>query len=232
MDNLSDFIWKWEGSQLGDDQIVTVADPNRYLLEFLAGGGLAIKADCNQARGQYTIQGDDLTIRLGPTTLVACPPNSQADEFLKELARVSAYRLTGDKLVFTLADDAGVMSFAAGNPIALSGTSWQVMGVNNGRQAVVSLIIGTTITLNFGADGRVGGSAGCNSYFGAYQTEGDQLRVGPLGSTRKMCVAPEGIMEQEAQFLAALQAGTTFRITGDRLNIRNAAGATQISARR
>ncbi len=163
--------------------------------------------------------------------MVACPLDSQADAFLEELAQVSAYRGADDKLLFMLAEDAGVMSFVAASPIALAGTSWRVMGVNDGRQAVTSPIIGTTVTLNFGVDGQVTGSAGCNSYFGPYQTEGDQIRVGPLGSTRKMCVRPEGIMEQEAQFLAALQAGTTFRVTGDRLNIRNAVGATQISAR-
>ncbi len=50
MDNLSNFVWKWEGAQFSDDKIVTVTDPNRYLLEFLVGGRLAIKADCNQAR--------------------------------------------------------------------------------------------------------------------------------------------------------------------------------------
>jgi heat shock protein HslJ len=227
---LTGAVWKWEKTQFNNDTTVTVADPNRYLVEFLAGGRLAIKADCNQVGGRYTVDGNKLTIQLGPSTLVACPPDSQADEFLKQLTAVSSYLFAGGKLVLELKLDTGGMTFAASSPTALAGTSWQVTGINNGKQAVVSVINGTTVTLNFGADGKVSGSAGCNNYFGPYETEGDQIKVGPLGSTRKMCATPEGIMEQEAQFLAALQAGTTFKITGNQLVIRNASGAMQVTA--
>jgi heat shock protein HslJ len=171
-----------------------------------------------------------LTIQLGPSTLVACPPDSQADEFLKELTQVSSYLFADGKLILELKLDRGAMSFAKSDPAALAGTSWQVTGINNGKQAVVSVIIGTTVTLNFGADGQVNGSAGCNKYTGSYEAKGDQLKVGPLGTTRMLCGEPEGIMQQEAQFLAALQAGTTFKITGNQLVIRNASGAMQVTA--
>ena len=46
------------------------------------------------------------------------------------------------------------------------------MNYNNGNQAVVTLITGSEISLNFGADGQVSGNAGCNRYTGAYQVQG------------------------------------------------------------
>jgi hypothetical protein len=47
----------------------------------------------------------------------------------------------------TLKDQAGaaVARFVA-EPQGLAGTSWDVTGYNNGRQAVVSLLAGTAIT--------------------------------------------------------------------------------------
>jgi len=232
MNQLTGIIWNWEKTQYSDDTTITATDPKRYLVEFLADGGLAIKADCNQVRGSYQTQGNNLTIQLGPSTLVACPPDSQADQFLKGLAEVGSYMFADGRLVLLLKLDAGSMTLAGSSPTALAGTSWSVTGINNGKQAVVSVIIGTTVTLNFGADGQVTGLAGCNNYFGPYGTSGEQIKIGPLGATRKMCVRPEGIMEQEANLFTALQNAATVRIIGDRLEIRNAGGALQVGATR
>ena len=232
MNQLTGIVWSWEKTLYNDDTAITAADPMRYLVEFLADGRLAIKADCNRVLGSYQTQGNNLTIQLGPSTLVACPPDSQADGFLKGLAEVSSYVLAAGKLVLVLKLDSGSMTFSGNDPTALAGTSWQVTGINNGKQAVVSVIIDTMVTLDFAADGKVSGSAGCNNYFGPYETDGDQVKVGPLASTRKMCAGSEGVMEQEANFLRALQAGATFKITGNRLEIRNASGALQIGAQK
>jgi heat shock protein HslJ len=230
MDQFTGVVWSWEKTQYNDGATITAADPDRYLLEFLANGRLAIKADCNQVGGSYQAEGNNLTIQLGPSTLVACLPDSQADAFLKGLANVGSYMFADGKLVLLLKVDSGSMTFAASDPTAIAGTSWNVTGINNGKQAVVSVINGTTVTLNFAADGKVNGSAGCNNYFGPYTTNGDQIKIGPLGSTRKMCGEPEGVMEQETNFRKALEAGTTFKITGNQLVIRNADNAMQVTA--
>jgi heat shock protein HslJ len=46
------------------------------------------------------------------------------------------------------------------------------------------------------------------------------------------CAEPEGIMDQEAQFLAALKSAATFRIDGNTLEMRSAAGAIAVIATR
>jgi heat shock protein HslJ len=41
----------------------------------------------------------------------------------------------------------------------------------------------------------------------------------------KMCNDPEGVMDQESQFLAALESAATYKIEGTRLELRTADGA-------
>jgi heat shock protein HslJ len=64
------------------------------------------------------------------------------------------------------------------------------------------LIDNSHLTMTLGNDGRAYGNAGCNHWFASYQLQGETLRFGPVGSTRKMC-AP-ALMEQEHRFLKAL----------------------------
>ncbi len=67
-------------------------------------------------------------------------------------------------------------------------------------------------------DGQVGGSAGCNQYFGGYELSGSELSIpGPLGSTMMAC--PEDVMNQEFAYLQALQVAESYEIDGDELRI-------------
>jgi len=79
----------------------------------------------------------------------------------------------------------------------------------------------TEITIAFiSAEGKMEGSAGCNSYFGGYEVNEDKLTIKPpTGSTVMACPNPEGIMEQEQQYLKALQAAESFQIQGGKLQI-------------
>ena len=45
------------------------------------------------------------------------------------------------------------------------------------------------------------------------------IEIGPAGATRKMCHFPEGIMEQEIDFLKALEAANSFKIKNNELII-------------
>ena len=112
---------------------------------------------------------------------------------------------------------------------SLAGTAWEVTGFNNGRQAVVSVLAGTSLTATFGEDGRVAGSAGCNQYNASFTTDGDKITIGPAASTRRFCAEPAGVMEQEAQFLAALQTAATYTPRGDMLELRTADGALAVT---
>ena len=82
------------------------------------------------------------------------------------------------------------------------------------------MITDTTLLADFGKDGTLSGKAGCNTYSGGYKTNGNQITIGPLVSTMMACDQPAGVMEQEAQYLAALQSAATYQIEGNVLELR------------
>jgi heat shock protein HslJ len=221
--------WMWEQTQYNDGKVVTAAEPTRYMLEFFPAGRMAVKADCNTVAATYEITGNQISFVPGPSTLVACPPDSQADEFIKGLANVTSFFFKDGKLFMELKFDSGVMTFTPA-PSTLPGTSWNVLGVNNGKGGVVTSALSEKLTMNFGADGKVSGFSGCNTYNGPFTTSGNTIKIGPLGVTRMAC--EQEANEMETQFLAALQNAATYRVLGDDLNLRDAAGATQVTAKR
>ena len=114
-------------------------------------------------------------------------------------------------------------------PDPLTGTRWNVVSVNNGS-GIVSLAPGTSITMDFGTDGQVTGSSGCNTYFASFSLNGNAISIGQPGATSLFCAEPAGVMDQEQAFLAALQAAATFRITGSQLDLTTAGGQIAITA--
>ncbi len=111
-------------------------------------------------------------------------------------------------------------------------TAWDVLSYANEEQVVVGVLDGTQITARFDADGRVTGSAGCNNYFAGYQTDDQSITIGPAGATRRFCAEPQGIMEQEADFLAAMQSVLVFRLDGNEVNLYDADGALALKLTR
>ena len=171
--------------------------------------------------------------QIGASTMMACSElvSLQATAFMNALARAQSYRVDHGQL-WLIGEDGGVLAVLAHQPATLAGTSWLVNSYNNGKEAVVGVMEETTLTMTFGADGRVSGSAGCNTYTGAYTAHGDGLKFGAAAATRKMCVRPEPVMEQEQQFLKALEMVATARFEADWLELRTADGQVAVSLQR
>jgi len=188
---------------------------------------------CNRYATSFTADGGKLAFgEAGAATMMACAPEvmEQARAFTSGLGAASRYRIAAGQLQLLGADGAVVASFAP-QSLSLASTAWRVTGYNNGRQAVVSVLAGTELSMAFAADGRVSGSAGCNNFMGTYTVSGSALKLGPAATTRKLCAQP-GVMEQEQQFLKALEAVATIRQEGDRAELRSADGALAVSLRK
>lgn len=187
---------------------------------------------CNRFTTSFTQDGANLTINPAAGTMMMCPEPEgvmeQAAAYTAALAATTNFSANQNQLAL-LAGNQIVATFAA-DVQDLSGTDWNVTMVNNGREAVVGVIEGTEITILFGADGELSGSAGCNQYIGSYTVDGSSIQVGQLGSTMRFCAEPEGAMEQEQAFLAALQSAATFSIEGDTLQMRTAGDAMAVLA--
>ena len=93
---------------------------------------------------------------------------------------------------------------------------------------MVSPLSGTTLTTRFAAD-QLSGNGGCNESAGAYSVSGSNISIGPLAGGMMACADPAGVMDQEAQFQAALQSAATFQFDGNRLTLRRGDGATAVT---
>jgi putative lipoprotein len=114
---------------------------------------------------------------------------------------------------------------AAGSPptsVGLEDTTWVLMSFGEPKFER-SVLPNTEITAEFFSTERtVKGSAGCNSYFGSYEVEGTQLSIpGPIAATEMACMEPEGIMDQEQEYLTIIENVETYEIEGTHLQINS-----------
>jgi len=223
----------WRLTRLrGQDEQALAGVPTGITVRFEAGQLQGFDG-CNQLVGSYTIAGDRLILGQLAGTMMACPPPVMAIEtaFRGTFTGVLRYTVAEGRLTLAAESDTDpTLVFAAAPPPRLEGIAWEVTGFNNGRQAVVSPLTGTTLTVSL-QDGSVVGHAGCNSFRATYTREGTRLVVGPVATTRMRC-AGEGVMEQERQFLAALESATRWAIDRDMLHLHRADGERVLLARR
>jgi heat shock protein HslJ len=108
--------WRWTASQENQPPSQAVVPPDvTYSLTFAADGTLQATVDCNTAGGGYTVDGSNLTITLGATTLAACPNPDLDLLFTTYLGQVDSYAIAGDELTLSMADDIGTMTFTKGS---------------------------------------------------------------------------------------------------------------------
>ncbi|HSS36023.1 MAG TPA: META domain-containing protein, partial [Patescibacteria group bacterium] len=108
---------------------------------------------CNVFNGPAIVSG--ATIKIGPlaSTQMACVGAGSGLEqaYLAALGLSASFTATSDSL--TLFDTAGkpLLVYGAGPANPLEG-AWNVTGYNNGKEAVVSPAVGSTVTATFTAD--------------------------------------------------------------------------------
>ena len=97
---------------------------------------------------------------------------------------------------------------------------WLVIGLlNRNQEAFSTPIEGTRITANFKQDGQLQGNAGCNSYSGSYEVQGNTISIGDSAATQKECAEPRGLMRQENRYFQALNQAVTFEVEGRNLGV-------------
>ncbi len=107
----------------------------------------------------------------------------------------------------------------SGSAPDLVGSEWILAELNG-----AGLLPGTNITLSFD-EGSAGGFGGCNAYGGSYEKAGGgALSFSTMEMTLQFCLEPQGVMEQEEAYLAALQKAAAYRAVGDRLEIEDGEG--------
>ncbi len=78
----------------------------------------------------------------------------------------------------------------------------------------------------FKGDGKLAGHGGCNRFFGQYKISGNEIKMGPVGSTRMACAKP--VMDLEIVFFTILETAKTFRRDKASLVLFGAGGKEQV----
>jgi heat shock protein HslJ len=91
---------------------------------------------------------------------------------------------------------------------------------------------GSKATLRVQSDGRVGGTASVNRYFGtlAVSADGSLRWAGPVGRTQM--AGPDDLMAQERAFLSALARTSRWRADGAGLVLESTDGKVRLLFRR
>lgn len=100
--------------------------------------------------------------------------------------------------------------------VDLVGTRWNLVMLGDEEP-----LDDSSITLDFTAEGELGGNAGCNHYGTTYTLEDGMLSVGEIERTLMAC---DGLMEQEDRYLEALRAARALRVDEETLTILTGEG--------
>lgn len=219
---------RWELAGYGDPEALTPAVGERPVtLEFIDGERLGGSGGCNGYGSSYLLNGDVLTVEAVISTMMACMSDGlmeQEQAYFAALQGATRYEIVDGMLIIEYGEEGQHMVFMPARSI--TDGSWLLIAfAQDGEQTPV--IEGTSITAVFDADGRIGGSGGCNSYGGTFSTAEGSLTLDGLFSTERACLG-EGIMEQERAYFDALQAATRYSIARNALVIESGDGGQLI----
>lgn len=222
--------WKLAYYSSEDGEEIQVLPGSKITAQF-QNGQVTGNAGCNNYFGSYQVEGGTIRFtEIGSTEMFCGEPEGVMEQetlFLQLLTTSASFDVAEDQL--TIADNEGnaILVFTPTEPLQLVGTDWRLNFYNDGKGAFISLLSGTEITAQFGEDGKLTGSAGCNTYNATYTLDGEAIEIGPAAITMMFCEEPAGVMEQEMAYLAALDSVARFRIEGDGL-IMEADDGTQM----
>lgn len=239
MDNFESLEGQWGIEQVADDEggLVSAVNGTSPFLAFRDTGTEASTMSghtgCNSISGSVEVGGDGaFAADTFATTLMACEGDvgEQEQRIVAALTNADTWAIKGDTA--TLSSQGSAVLVLHRIDTTLEGSFWVVTGINNQTGGVQSVVTGTEPTLWFDAVGNLTGTTGCNNLMGTYAVDGPTIEIGPVATTRKLCSAPAGVMEQEQNMIAALNRSATYVIHGFTLNLRDTDGSTMLNAHR
>ena len=110
-------VWEWAETLSSDDTKFVPPIPRNYAIEFGKDGTIAVKADCNQKRGTYSVQNKQLSIEINTSTRAMCEAGSLEEPFVRQLKGVAGYFVKDGDLYLDLKYDSGTMRFRPQTPL-------------------------------------------------------------------------------------------------------------------
>jgi heat shock protein HslJ len=181
---------------------------------------------CNRYNVAFVYEGNDLTTGRVASTRMACASRlMRAEErYFRAIERADTIEKESDRLVLSGSDDDDRLVFAPAEVAREIVGEWDVVNVA-AESAIVSVLRGTSPTLDFDSDGTVAIDTGCNTGRSSWSAEEQSLEIDPPRLTLRTCDEPPGVMEQEANIVAALDRTRSAEIAGARASLVDGDGA-------
>lgn len=195
-------------------------------------GTISASAGCNSMFGSYTIEDGILVVDAMGMTEMGCAPALMAQDqsVAAFLGSRPAITLSGDDL--TLTSETTTIQLldreVAEPDQPLVGTLWTLESIIT-ADAVSSVPLGATATIQFNEDGTVEIQPGCNSAGGSYTVDGDTITLSNIVTTDMACMGARG--ELESAVMGVISAGSvTYSIDSGSLTIMAGDRGLQFSA--
>lgn len=207
---ISDTTWTVQ-SFGGPEQLIPGVDDTYPSVNFTLGRFNGFTG-CNYFAGVYNVDGNAVQFDPPAVTGGSCDDEElfeQENTFLTILITATRFEVEGENIIL-YADDQQLMTLEPLEPVPFEGTTWNHRFYQGNQPMWQPLVPGTSISAVFEGD-TISGSAGCNQYTGTFTRNENEISIGELATTRMMCAEPEGIMDQEDRYLAALETVVAIR---------------------
>lgn len=149
---------------------------------------------------------------------------SSAENTTEEALEGSPEEAALDEAMDETLDEAIEEGTSDQTPLALAGVEWTVEDI-----AGTAVVGETPATLIFGDDAKIAGHAGCNRFFGTYESTDSELKITTEGTTRMAC--PESIMDQEQAFLKTLNEVDSYQVDEEGVLTLSSGDSVVVTAR-
>lgn len=180
---------------------------------------------CNRIMGYVTAEGDRLKFGRVASTLMACKNSDLEMEFISALESTVNYKITGNQLMLANPDKVLLVFYDPTMELKEKTADdavtdyrlndiWVLESINDIQADEKNYMKGLPrLEINI-KEMTFMGNGGCNSINGKFESAGEDIKFGPIASTRMMCPG-----NYESEFLTALNNSEKFKIENNRLYI-------------
>lgn len=202
--------WQWNALEVGANRTV-INNSAQYTVVFRPNMTYALKADCNNGAGNYTVSGSELNLSPAAVTLAYCGEASKDQLFLTSLMHVSTYEIDRNgNLILNIREPVSRMIFSSANTTVANvsapfvGANWRWIG-RSGTETI-QVPNPNQYTIAFNATGTYAVKADCNVGSGNFTVDGTKVRINQGALTRAYC----GDNSLDRTYLASLGRVTSY----------------------
>jgi heat shock protein HslJ len=211
MPSFTNTTWQWNALEVGANRTV-VNDSASYTVLFRPNLTYALKADCNNGAGNYTVNGSELSLGPAAVTLAYCGEQSKDQLFLSSLMHATSYEIDRNgNLILNIREPVSRMIFSAPNTTRAGNitapfvnATWRWIGRSGSE--TIQVPNPNQYTIAFNATGTYAIKADCNVGSGNYTLDGTKLRINQGALTRAYC----GDNSLDRTYLASLGRVTSY----------------------